>query len=151
MIKSIVIVIVALSMSACTSLSIPSFWDDNESAVITNIRYGIANIDCDEYVYVIRDQIAQVQSHTTWLQLYTESKRSSDIIEIIKPFQASLTDLTAKYKDDNFGPTVDNFGTDLGVGDVGMIKGPSNAYCKIKKKLLTAQASSISRAIMVRF
>mgnify|MGYP003338106401 CR=1 FL=1 len=53
-----------LSLTGCVSVDsmykfIPSFWDDNQSAAITNVRTSIAYIDCN------KPQLEQAKQITT--------------------------------------------------------------------------------------
>jgi len=121
----------AVLLSGCSALNtvqgwIPSFWDDNQSARIIDVRQQIDRIDCG------LPQPAQAQSilrDLQWFELYSQSKgvRQQDVIRIISPMQETAKEWLAR-------------------GD-----GGSRVYCEIKKRILTEQAARAATAILGRY
>ena len=127
----IIALFAAVLLSGCSALNtvqgwIPSFWDDNQSAKITDVRQSIAQIACDQ------PQAAQAQrvlDQLEWFELYSQSKglRQQDVQRIIEPIQGTAKEWRAR-------------------GD-----GGSRVYCEIKKRILTEQAARAATAILGRF
>jgi hypothetical protein len=119
-----------LLLSSCASITslIPSFWDPNQSARITDVRFKADSINCDQSQL---PQAQALQADLRWFELYSESKgsRQQDVIRIIAPMQESVADWVKRSTD--------------GQG--------SKTYCEIKKKLLQTQAKSAAQAIQGRF
>lgn len=117
-------------LSSCASITslIPSFWDPNQSARITDVRFKADSINCDQPQL---PQAQALQADLRWFELYSESKgsRQQDVIRIIQPMQESVSDWVKRSTD--------------GQG--------SKTYCEIKKKLLQTQAKSAAQAIQGRF
>lgn len=117
-------------LSSCASITslIPSFWDPNQSARITDVRLKTDSINCDQPQL---PQAQALQADLRWFELYSESKgsRQQDVIRIIQPMQESVSDWVKRSTD--------------GQG--------SKTYCEIKKKLLQTQAKSAAQAIQGRF
>lgn len=117
-------------LSGCSTIVslIPSFWDDNQSAKIIDVRSSIDSINCAQPQL---PQALQVQSQLRWFELYSESKgrRQQDVIAIITPMQESVMDWVKRSQDSQ--------------STVG--------YCEIKKKLLASQAKTAASAVLGRF
>lgn len=121
----------AIMLSGCSALGvvqswIPSFWDDNQSARIIDVRQQIDRIDCG------LPQQAQAQAilaNLQWFELYSQSKgrRQQDVLKITAPMQETLKEWSAR-------------------GDSG-----SRVYCEIKKRVLTEQAARAAQAILGRY
>lgn len=118
MTKFIIIPIVLLS--GCSM--IPSLWDDNEAYAVADVRHKVDIIECSvSYM----GQVNDLESSVRFLELYSESKGSTDLYDMIQPMQ----------------DTID-----------GMQKMPENAvFCKLKKKQLVKQSALIADAAMSRF
>lgn len=110
-----------LLLSGC--MTIPSFYDDNESKVAIDLRYSVEQLDCARQQ---QPQVAEIRSKLTWMELYVESKGSDDISDMIKPMRETVDDF---YK--------------RGEG--------SEGYCKIKKKVMSTQSKLIADAVLGRF
>ncbi len=128
--RLITLLFVTLALTGCASITslIPSFWDPNQSARITDVRLRVDQINCEQAQL---PQAQQIQNDLRWFELYSESKgsRQQDVIRIIQPMQESVTDWVKRSTD--------------GQG--------SKTYCEIKKKLLQTQAKSAAAAIQGRF
>ena len=128
--RLITLLVLGLALTGCASITsmIPSFWDPNQSARITDVRLRVDQINCELSQL---PQALQIQNDLRWFELYSESKgsRQQDVIRIIQPMQESVTDWVKRSTD--------------GQG--------SKTYCEIKKKLLQSQAKSAAAAIQGRF
>jgi hypothetical protein len=128
--RLITLVLLTAVLSGCASITslIPSFWDPNQSARITDVRFKADSINCDQPQL---PQAQALQADLRWFELYSDSKgaRQQDVIRIIAPMQESVSDWVKRSTD--------------GQG--------SKGYCEIKKKLLQTQAKSAASAILGRF
>src|SRR6056300_1709393 len=84
------LLLTAVLLTGCNA-TLPSFWDDNQSAAIINVRQTINELDCDKnhapQVYIIKKQIE-------WFDLYSESKgsRQQDVRGLIAPMMETVED-----------------------------------------------------------
>jgi hypothetical protein len=128
--RRLLAIITLVSLTGCASITslIPSFWDDNQSQKIIDVRLKTDQINCEQAQL---PQAQQLQSDLRWFELYSESKgkRQQDVQKIIAPMQESVADWVKRSTD--------------GQG--------SKGYCEIKKKLLQTQAKSAASAILGRF
>lgn len=115
------LVLTALLISACGS--IPSFYDDNESLLAVKVRHQVSQLDCSAPE---KAQIVKLKKQVDMLALYSESKKSNDIGELITLMQKTTEGLHAK-------------------------ESISTPYCNLKKKALESQSKNIASAIMRRF
>ena len=127
MIKSLLLT-AAVLMSGCVSLSIPSFWDDNQSAAIVSVRQAIENINCEE---PHAPQVLTVQQKLRWFELYSESKgnQQRDVLRLVQPMKETVDDF-ARRSNERQG---------------------SKTYCELKKSTMVDQARTVSRAVLGRF
>jgi hypothetical protein len=128
--KRILLTAAVVLLSGCSTIQswIPSFWDDNQSAKITDVRLTVDRIDC------ARDQLPQAQQlrdQLRWFELYSVSKGSlqRDVIQLIKPIQETTEDWYKRSQD--------------GQGTVG--------YCNIKKRILEQQTARAAKGILGRW
>jgi hypothetical protein len=105
-------------LSACSGL--PSFYDDNESLLSVQVRHQVEKLNC------AAPDVQPVKDSVDMLSLYSESKRSSDIGELIVLMKETTNGLYEKEQ-------------------------ISEPYCKLKKKVLQKQSSDIASAIMRRY
>jgi hypothetical protein len=128
--KKLMAIFALAALTGCSSLMsyIPSFWDDNQSARIADVRLHIEQIDCEQPQL---PQALKIQSDILWFELYSNSKgaRQTDVVRLVTPMQESVDDWVKRSRE--------------GQG--------SRGYCEIKKKLLQAQAKSAASAILGRF
>ena len=124
-----------LALGGCNSIGmdslykvIPSFWDDNQSAAITNVRTDIAYIDCNKPQL---PQAKQLERDASWFILYSESKgiTQGDVIAVVKPIQETAKEWVERAS----------------------TKEPSRAYCKIKRDILISQAETAAKAVLGRY
>ncbi len=128
--KNIIVLLAAVMLTGCATImsKIPSFWDDNQSARIIDVRLRAEGIDCGQ------PQLPQVQAlgrDLRWFELYSDSKglRQTDVLKLIKPMQETVKeweDRTAKQEGSKF-------------------------YCETKKKIVTEQAKRAAQATLGRF
>jgi hypothetical protein len=125
--KFISVILVSVLISGCATVQswIPSFWDDNQSAYITEARLTVERVNC------ALPQVAQVlQLHEDLrrFELYSQAKGSlqQDVLRVIEPMQATVKEWR-----------------DRGEG--------SRVYCEIKKKLLLQQGERASKVILGRW
>jgi|AntAceMinimDraft_5_1070358.scaffolds.fasta_scaffold00989_11 hypothetical protein len=128
--KHLFLILSFVSLTGCSTVVswIPSFWDDNQSARIINIRQTVENIDCKKPQL---SQATEVQKDIQWFELYSTSKgfRQQDVLKIIAPMKATTTDWINRS-----------------AGKEG-----SEAYCNLKKRTLQLQAERAASAILGRY
>ena len=121
-----------LALQGCAGFNIhsviPSFWDDNQSARIIDVRQMVDSMDCAQPVLA---QAQAVSRELRWFELYSESKGKSqgDVLALIAPMQASVGDLVKR-------------------AEQGAVSKP---YCEIKRKILQEQARAAASAVLGRF
>jgi hypothetical protein len=128
--KRILLIAAVVTLSGCSTIQgwIPSFWDDNQAAKITDVRLTVDRIDCS------KDQLAQavqLRDQLRWFELYSTSKGSlqRDVIQLVKPIQDTTEDWYKRSLE--------------GQGSVG--------YCNIKKKILEQQTARAAKGILGRW
>lgn len=124
------VIALALTLSGCATVQswIPSFWDDNQSAKVVDIRYSIETLDCAKPHL---PQVERIEKDILWFQLYSESKgwRQQDVLKLVKPLQDTVTDFAKRSK--------------AGEG--------TETYCNIKKKIMQTQSKRAAEAVLGRF
>lgn len=125
--KIFITLALAFGLTGCASIveKIPSFWDDNQSARIINVRQMVEQIDCEKPQF---EQVQLVARELRWFELYSESKgsRQTDVIKLVDPMKKTVTAWIER-------------------------KEGSKSYCEIKKQLLTTQAKTAAVAVLGRF
>jgi hypothetical protein len=128
--KRILLIAAVIVLSGCSTIQawIPSFWDDNQSAKITDVRLTVDRIDCSKDQLI---QATQLRDQLRWFELYSTSKGAlqKDVIKLVKPIQDTTEDWYKRSQD--------------GQGSV--------AYCNIKKKILEQQTARAATGIMGRW
>lgn len=128
--KRIVIISVFL-LSGCASIMshIPSFWDDNQSHKVIDIRLGIEQMDCASPGVLAR--VDSIRDNVLWFQLYSQSKgaRQTDVLTLIEPLAETVNDMSRRGHDQGF----------------------SRSYCELKQRILRSQSQRASEAILGRF
>lgn len=132
-IKLLALVSVIFGLQGCAAVialqkHIPSFWDDNQSARIVDVRQQIQRINCGEPQWA---QAQSIELNLQWFQLYSESKgqRQTDVLKLIKPMQDTVTEWRVRAERSE----------------------PSKIYCETKRSVLTTQSELAARAILGRF
>jgi len=126
--KKIALLTMAIILSGCTpSLSwIPSKWDPNEAAVITDVQFSAVNLDCKENY---KQSIDHLYSKVKWIETYSKFKGTRDISEII----IELVNTTTEFKSRS-----DNGGM-------------SKIYCEMKRKVIIQESEMTAKTIQGRF
>lgn len=128
--KRLILALSIVSLTGCSTVMgwIPSFWDDNQSAKIIDVRQQVANIDC------AKPQLPQaqgIQKDIQWFQLYSASKgtRQQDVLRIVEPMKKTVDEWADRSAKTEGSP----------------------AYCELKKRALKLQADRAAEAILGRF
>ena len=121
----VVCLVVMLSGCATVQTWIPSFWDDNQSAYITDARLSVERINCAEPQTV---QVQRLREDLRRFELYSEAKGSlqKDVIRVIEPMQSTVKEWAER-----------------GEG--------SKTYCEIKKRVLAQQGERAAKVILGRW
>jgi len=131
--KRLVLIGMVALLQGCATFSfqnikdqIPSFWDDNQSRSVIDIRQSVEKLNCKEphapQVKVIKDNIQ-------WFVLYSESKGTKDVLTLVRPMESTV--------DDFYKRSLEKQGTEI--------------YCDIKKKILITQSSTVAKTVIGRF
>jgi len=119
--------IIAVLLTGCASIKswIPSFWDDNQSAYITEARLSVERVNC---ALPQLPQVLTLSEDLRRFQLYSEAKGAlqQDVLRVIEPMQTTVREWR-----------------DRGEG--------SRVYCEIKKKLLAQQGERAAKVILGRW
>ena len=128
--KLIAIAAISLTVSGCSTVKgwIPSFWDDNQSARIIDVRLRVDSIDCAQ------PQLPQAEAlsrELRWFELYSESKgwRQNDVLKLTAPMKETTDDWVKRSRE----------------------KEGSKVYCEMKKKVLVEQSKRAASAVLGRF
>jgi hypothetical protein len=120
--------IVALSGCAAVQSWIPSFWDANQSARITDVQLSVDRLNCaaDQLT-----QVSRIRDDLRWFELYSHSKGKvqQDVLKVIAPMQETVEDW---YKRNTEG------------------RG-STVYCELKKRIMQQQAARAAAAVQGRW
>ncbi len=126
----LMLILCAVLISGCATVTnwIPSFWDDNQSAKITDVRLHIDRLDCKG------DQLAQIRvirDDLRWFELYSQSKGKlqKDVLRLVGPMQETVEDMFKRNSE--------------GKGSV--------AYCELKKKIMQQQAERAAAGVLGRY
>ena len=129
--KYLIALAALITLSGCTSLKtvVPSFWDDNQSARIIDVRFNIERMDCGSDQ--IRQQVSQLRDNLLWFELYSESKgvRQQDVIRVVHPIRETVEDMWKRYSKSE----------------------ASTTYCEIKVRILKSQSQKAAEAVLGRF
>lgn len=125
---------ISLALTGCSVLQkgvelIPSFWDDNQSAKIIDIRQNISQISCEPGTQL--SDAHHLLTEIEWFKLYSESKgsRQKDVLRIIAPMEETVQDWFKRSQ----------------------TREGSKSYCELKKRTLKLQASRAAESILGRF
>ena len=134
MIKLLAATVIVVTVTGCSVLEkgvsmIPSFWDDNQSAKIVDVRQAIEQISCEPGTQLSDSQ--RVLRELEWFELYSQSKgtRQNDVLRIIAPMQETARDWLKRSQ------------TQEG----------SKAYCTSKRMILKQQSRRAAESILGRF
>lgn len=126
--KKIITLLLSLALVGCSTIKdkIPSFWDDNQSKAVIDIRQSVLDLDCKQ---PHAPQVAVIKKNMDWLILYSQVKDTRDVLRLVKPMNETVNDFY----------------------DRSMVKQGSEAYCNMKKKVLDAQSGTVAKAVIGRF
>ena len=128
--KNTLVLVSFLALTGCASAYkyIPSFWDDNQSARIIDVRQKIHNIDCTKPQLPQADAIAK---DIQWFRLYSDSKGrlQQDVLKLVEPMEQTAVDWAKRSA------------TQEG----------SKTYCEIKKKVLVGQIDRAAGSVLGRW
>jgi hypothetical protein len=105
---------------------IPSFWDDNQSRSVIDIRQSVEKLNCKE---LHAPQVKVIKDNIQWFILYSDSKGTKDVLTLVKPMESTV--------DDFYKRSLEKQGTEI--------------YCDIKKKILITQSSAVAKTVIGRF
>lgn len=107
---------------------IPSFWDDNQSAKIVDVRFSVERLDCTQPLLA---QVSTIRDQLLWFELYSESKgpRQTDVIELVHPIRETVEDMYKRTREGH----------------------ASQGYCEIKQRIMRSQAQRAAEAVLGRF
>jgi hypothetical protein len=121
--------IIALALTGCASISsfVPSFWDDNQSARIVDVRLAVERVDCANAL----PGVSRVRDDIEWFKLYSHSKGAlqKDVLAVIAPMQETAEDW---YKRTQGGTA-------------------SKTYCELKKSVMQQQSARAASAVLGRW
>ena len=133
LLKFLLLAIIAAAIVALTGCSsvqkmVPSFWDDNQSKVIIDVRQKVEQLDCKANQL---PQITKVRNKIHWFELYSESKgiRQHDVLAVVAPMTETVDEWIDHEK----------------------TKPNNEIFCTLKKEILQEQASMAATAILGRF
>ena len=126
--KKLSVVLFLVLLQGCSTM-LPSFWDDNQSKKIIDVRQSVAHLDCKQSHL---PQVKQIHNQLEWFQMYSESKGflQNDVLAVIKPMQETVEEFHKR-----------SAGKDQG----------SVPYCEMKKKILIKQSAIAAHAVLARF
>jgi hypothetical protein len=131
--KIILSLFLAFSLSGCIALAgisalLPSAWDVNQSAAITDIQQKSKRINCKSEVTTLKKHLDSLDERVEWLIIYSESKKTDDIFNMANVYNQTLKDMIKRVE----------------------TKSISNSYCENKKTILVEQSYIISKALQGR-
>ncbi len=128
--SKLIIAYAVIMLSGCAAVQswIPSFWDANQSAKITDVQLSVDRLNCaaDQLI-----QVTRIRDDLRWFELYSVSKGKvqQDVLKVIAPMQETVEDM---YKRNTEG------------------RG-STVYCELKKRIMQQQAARAAAAVQGRW
>lgn len=131
--KIILSLFLLLSLQGCIALAglstlLPSAWDVNQSAAITDIQQKSKRINCKTEMTALKKHLDSLDERVEWLIIYSESKKTDDIFNMSNVYNQTLKDMIKRVE----------------------TKSISNSYCENKKTILIEQSYIISKALQGR-
>ena len=125
----IITLLLVIALGGCASITsvVPSFWDDNQSSRIIDVRLAVERVDCANAL----PGVSRVRDDIEWFRLYSTSKGAlqKDVLKVIEPMQETAEDW---YKRTQGGTA-------------------SKVYCELKKSVMQQQAARAASAVMGRW
>jgi hypothetical protein len=128
--RKLIVLCMIVMLSGCATVQswIPSFWDANQSARITDVQLSVDRLNCaaDQL-----SQVSRIRDDLRWFELYSVSKGKvqQDVLKVIAPMQETVEDM---YKRNTEG------------------RG-STVYCELKKRIMQQQAARAAAAVQGRW
>ena len=131
--KIILYLFLAVSLNGCLALAglstlLPSAWDPNQSAAITDIQQQSKRINWKWKINEVKDHLEYLDEKTEWLIIYSETKQTTDIFNMTQVYNATLQDFYKRVE----------------------TKSMSNSYCENKKAILIEQSNIIAKTLQGR-
>ena len=131
--KIILYLFLAVSLNGCLALAglstlLPSAWDPNQSAAITDIQQQSKRINCKWKIDEVKNHLEYLDEKTEWLIIYSETKQTTDIFNMAQVYNATLQDFYKRVE----------------------TKSMSNSYCENKKAILIEQSNIIAKTLQGR-
>lgn len=131
--KIILSLFLAFSLSGCIALAglstlLPSAWDPNQSAAITDIQQQSKRINCKWKIDKVKEHLEYLDEKTEWLIIYSETKQTTDIFNMAQVYNTTLQDFYKRVE----------------------TKSMSNSYCENKKTILIEQSNIIAKTLQGR-
>jgi uncharacterized protein YceK len=127
--KSLIALLFVVTLTGCSTIlnMIPSKWDPNEVAAVTDLRFDVRKVNCDTPESAL-PTLQKLVDKKDWTWMYSESRKNKDVLTLIRPFNETLDDLYTRAKSGKM----------------------SKAFCNGKVVILTTQADAIGRALQSR-
>jgi uncharacterized protein YceK len=127
--KSLIALLFVVTLTGCSTIlnMIPSKWDPNEVAAVTDLRFDVRKVNCDTPESAL-PTLQKLVDKKDWTWMYSESRKNKDVLQLIRPFNETLDDLYTRAKSGKM----------------------SKAFCNGKVVILTTQADAIGRALQSR-
>ena len=124
--KLILIALVALAGCSTIKDNIPSFWDPNQSKIVTDIQQSARHIDCTGD---LKPQLHALFLNVEWYDIYATTKGTADMAKLDQVMLATIKEFEDR-----------------------VAQGPiSPLYCDMKKKIIVQQADIIATTVQGRF
>ena len=128
--RKLIVIGVIVMLTGCANIQsmIPSFWDANQSAKITDVQLAVDRLDCGANTLA---QVVVIRDNLRWFELYSRSKGTvqQDVIKLIAPMQETVEDM---YKRNTEGR-----------GSV--------TYCELKRRVMQQQVQRAAAGIQGRW
>ncbi len=127
--KKLIALLFVVSLTGCSTILnlLPSKWDPNEVAAVTDLRFDVRKVNCDTPESAL-PTLQKLVDKKDWTWMYSESRKNTDVLQLIRPFNETLDDLYTRAKSGKM----------------------SKAFCNGKVVILTTQADAIGRALQSR-
>jgi outer membrane biogenesis lipoprotein LolB len=126
--KKFILFFSILCLTGCSTVKdyFPSFWDSNQSKIVTDIQQSTRNFNCNGN---IAEQAKALSLQVQWLQIYSETKDTRDVSKIISLMSSTVNELSTRSATGSVSPI----------------------YCELKKNIMTDEANMIGHMIQGRF
>ena len=116
--------LLGMLIAGCSLL--PSKWDDNEAAGVTDLYVSVLHLNCTLDPVLIKHMVADVGEKHDWVLSYVQLKGTSDIESLLLKMEETLDPMLESE-------TI------------------SRSYCSLKQRVLLTQAETIAQTVMRRF